>query len=108
MTYIHKNYKIPYQLKKSSKLSNKEKTQIKKEYKPNIISYQNLANKYNVSKRLIMFVVNPDKLLKCKEQFKIRQKEGRYKYTKEKRNSIMKKHRRYKQTLYLNKQLIKK
>lgn len=65
------------------------------------ISYQKLANMFNVSKKLIIFVCNPDKESKAKEQFKIRRKDGRYSVSKDERAEIMREHRRYKHDLYL-------
>lgn len=65
------------------------------------ISYKKLADIFNVSKRLIIFVCNPDKERKAKEQFKERRKDGRYKISKEEWKEIMRKHRHYKQELYL-------
>lgn len=71
------------------------------------ISYQKLADMFKVSKRLIIFVCNPDKERKAKEQFKERRKDGRYLVSKGERAEIMREHRHYKQELYLTNKIKK-
>ena len=85
--------KLPYELHKTRKIDQKTKEIIKKEYKPYIVSYNALAKKYNVSKRLIIFIVNPEKQEKNKEISK------NY-YSKEKNKKYMKDYRRRKQEFY--------
>lgn len=65
------------------------------------LSYQKLADMFKVSKRLIIFICNPDKENRAKEQFKQRRKDGRYMVSKEERNAIMREHNHYKHKLYL-------
>lgn len=65
------------------------------------LSYQKLADMFKVSKRLIIFICNPDKENRAKEQFKQRRKDGRYMVSKEERNEIMREHNHYKHKLYL-------
>lgn len=65
------------------------------------LSYQKLADMFKVSKRLIIFVCNPEKYDTCREQFKRRKKEGRYSVSKVEWNETMREHRHYKQELYL-------
>lgn len=62
-------------------------------------SQRALARKYNISRRMISFILFPEKEQKAKEQFKQRQKDGRY-YDKEKHRDYMKKHRNHKKELY--------
>lgn len=84
------------------KLSQDQKEYIKWLREEEKMSYQKLADMFNVSKRLMIFICNPDKYEKAKNQFKERKKDGRYNTTKEERAEIMREHRRYKQDLFLN------
>ena len=81
------------------KLTDEERIEIADTYKSGGTSYNKLAVEYGVSKRLIMFIVNPDKYEVAKNQFSERQKDGRY-YDREKHNKAVKKHRDYKKELF--------
>jgi len=61
-------------------------------------SLRSLANKFNVSKRLIQFIVSPDKK---EENLKRRKERGGWKqyYEKEKNTNYARKHRGYKKEL---------
>lgn len=83
------------------KLSDQDREEIRELYKKGNISQQALADKYNVSKRLIHFVIHPEKEVAAREQFKMRQKDRRY-YDKDKHRRYMKKHRDHKKELYKN------
>ena len=82
------------------KLSDKDKKIIYKTYWQGGTSYNQLAKQYHVSKRLIIFICNPEKYEKVKEQHKERRKDGRYKETAEQKKQIMREHRAYKRHLY--------
>ena len=64
------------------------------------LSYNKLAEKFNVSKRLIQFICKPETMMKCRENFKKRRKDGRY-YNKEKHAEYIRDTRKYKQQLFL-------
>lgn len=64
------------------------------------LSYNKLAQMFNVSKRLIIFVCRPETMEKCRERFKELKKTGRYDVSSEERANIVREHRRYKQKLY--------
>ena len=81
------------------KLTDEERIEIADTYKSGGTSYNKLAAEYGVSKRLIMFIVNPDKYEVTKKQFAEIQKDGRY-YDREKHNKAVKKHRDYKKELF--------
>ena len=81
------------------KLSDTQRESIRIEYANGDTSYNKLANKYNVSKRLIIFVVNPDKAKIAREQFKQRRLDGRYKPSKKKWRDIMREHRAWVKSL---------
>ena len=64
------------------------------------LSQRQLATMFGVSRRLITFVLDPDKELKNKALQKQHRQEGRYKYTKEQWAEVQREHRRYKQQLH--------
>jgi DNA-binding XRE family transcriptional regulator len=65
------------------------------------ISYQKLADKFGVSKRLIIFICKPETLQRCKD---LRQERGGSKqyYEKENHRISQKEHRNYKQKLFID------
>ena len=88
---------------KRVKLTQREREQIKKLY--NEISQRKLAKMFNVSRRLIQFIGDPQQL---QENIKRNKERGGYKqyYDKNKRKEYMKTHRKYKQELMLKNKLI--
>lgn len=90
---------IPKDLKKTSKLTEAQKQEIK-ENKENLSSYK-LAELYKVSRRTIQFILDPQKKL---ENYKKRLERGgssQY-YNKEKQTRAMKETRRYRTELEKN------
>ena len=63
---------------------------------PEYWSYQKLADKYGVSKRLIIFRIKPETLEKVLEQ---RRERGGYRTETKKQTIYMRNHRRYKREL---------
>lgn len=93
---------MPYKSEKI-KLGDKYDRRIKlnDEQRSEIIELRNkLAKQFNVSKSLIINICNPDIAEKKRLAFIKRQREGRYKPTKEEWNETMREHRKYKQKLY--------
>lgn len=64
------------------------------------LSQRQLAAMFGVSRRLITFVLDPDKEKQNKAIQKQHRQEGRYKYTKEQWAETMREHRHYKQQLH--------
>lgn len=93
----HKNNPIPPEYDRRRKLSEADKASIREEWEAGKAQRQ-LAREYGVSRRLISFIVHPDKLTEARRLFRERQKEGRY-YDKDKHTAQVRKHRRYKQSL---------
>lgn len=94
--------KIPINNKehdKRVKLTDEDRKNIREEYAGGGISQNGLAKKYGVSKRLIQFIINPEKAAIAKQQYAERRKDGRY-YDKDKHKEHMKKHRDYKKELH--------
>ena len=87
------------------KLTDDDKELIRKISKEENLSQRELARKFNVSRRLIQYVLDPEKLTENK---RIREERGGTKqyYDKEKHREYMKDHRRYKQDLYIKGEII--
>jgi ribosome-binding protein aMBF1 (putative translation factor) len=64
------------------------------------LSQRKLAAMFGVSRRLITFILDPEKEKRSKERGKQLRKEGRYRYTKEQWADVMKEHRHYKEKLH--------
>lgn len=88
--------KLPRELDRRVKLTDAQRAAIKIEYAAGGTSYNKLAQKYGVSKRLVIFIVNPECLKAARERFKERRMDGRYYPSKEKWAATMREHRRYK------------
>lgn len=86
-------------LDKRVKLTDEDRNSIRAEYETGTISINGLSRKYNVNKRLIQFILFPERQERAKQLFAERQKDGRY-YDKEKHRKSIKKHRDHKKELY--------
>jgi primosomal protein N' len=64
------------------------------------ISYNKLAKRFGVSKRLVMFVCNPKMAEKNAERSRLYQKSHPVTADKEKWNAVQREHRAYKKSLY--------
>lgn len=100
MPFKSESIKLPKQYDRRIKLTDKQRDEIKEKYASGVYSQRALAREYNVSRRLISFVLNPEKYETAKEQFKERRKDGRYEPDKASRNQIQREHRGYKQRLF--------
>lgn len=96
----YKSEKIPLgKYDRRVKLSNTQREEIK-ELRKLGLSYKVIADRYEVSKSLIILVCNPDIAERKRLAFIERSREGRYKPDKEDWNAIMREHRQYKEKLY--------
>lgn len=86
------------------KLSEADKERVRELYKLPDWSQRRLAGEFGVSRRLIQFVIDPDKEARNKEAFAERQKDGRY-YDRERHSEQVKQTRRHRQELYLKGEL---
>jgi hypothetical protein len=105
MPYVSQKIKLQPTQKKSLKLTDEQKEEIRRIYAQGGTSWNNLAKEYGVSKRLIGFILKPETL---KENYQRRVDNGgskRY-YDKDKHTVAMRKHRQYKQGLYVNGKLV--
>ena len=80
------------------KLTDEQKEEIKKLYGTSCYSLNNLAKRFNVSKKTILLIVNKDSAERAKQYRKENWKE--WQRTGEEWNEIVRKHRKYKQDLY--------
>ena len=82
------------------KLTDEQKLEIPKLYATGEYSQRQLAAMYNVSRRLITFCIDPEKL---KGNVAARKERGGSKiyYNKEKNTEVQREHRRYKQKLLI-------
>ena len=82
------------------KLSEEDKKRMRVMREKNGLSYQQLADLFGVSKRLAIFVCNPDIYERVKKMNAERHASGRYDPTKEEWAKTMRDHRNYKAGLY--------
>jgi hypothetical protein len=94
---------IPKELNRRVKLTTQDKDSIRESYKLGHTSQRALASLYNVSRRLIQFVLSPDKY---EESKRIRNTRHTRYYNKEKQKEYIKKVRHYRQELYKEDKLI--
>ena len=102
MPYKSEKIKLPKEHDRRIKLTDEQREEIRMKYSSGLYSQRALAREYGVSRRLISFVLDDEKYQKCREQFKERRADGRYKPTKEEWAKTQKEHRQYKQKLYVD------
>ena len=95
---------IPRELKRNIKLSLEDREEIKRIRREEGVSYQKIANAFGVSKRLVIFICNPEIEAKNKDRLKEAKRNGKY-YYREKNTAAVRETRRYKHELYLNGEL---
>ena len=100
MPYKSEKIKLSREQDRRIKLNDEQKEEIKHKYSTGLYSQRQLAKEYNVSRRLITFIINPEKEQRNKELFKERRADGRYKPTKREWANTMRKHRHYKEKLF--------
>lgn len=99
--YITERWHLPEQYNRRIKLTASNKEKIKDIYNRKKMSIHAIARLYGVSKRLIQFVIFPDRVEKNKELRAIRGGSKRY-YDRERNRLAQKDTRNYKQKIYLN------
>lgn len=85
------------------KLTDEQKQLINEEYKTGSWSLNKLAQRFGVSKKTILLIVNPESAEKAKQYRKENWKE--FQRSKEERTKATREYRRYKQSLYLKGEL---
>lgn len=83
------------------KLTPEQRAEIYHRYATTEVSQRQLAREYGVSRRLITFIVDPDKMEENRMRLKMRKLQGLYKTDKAKWAATIREHRRYKQQLFV-------
>lgn len=94
MPYKAEKKRLPPELDRRRKLSDEQKDEIKHKYSTGFYSLNGLAKEYNVSKKTVLLIVNPESKRKNDERIKEHWRD--YSPSKEERNAIMREHRAYK------------
>ena len=100
MPYKSEKIKLSKEQDRRIKLTDNQRDEIRHKYSTGLYSQRQLAREYNVSRRLITFIIDPKKSERNKELCKKRRADGRYKPTKKEWAATMKEHRLYKEKLY--------
>lgn len=103
MPYKSEKIKLPSNKDRRRKLTDDQKEQIKAIYAEGGVGTRPLAKQFGVSRRTIQLIVNPE--IKRKNDELIKEHWKDYRPTKEKWAATMREHRKYKQQLYLNKEI---
>lgn len=98
MPFKSEKIKLPPEYDRRRKLSDEQKDEIKHKYSTGVNSLNSLAKEYNVSKKTILLIVNPESARKNREHNKEHWKD--YQATKEERNATTREHRAYKNKLH--------
>lgn len=105
MPYKSEKIKLNEAQDRRKKLTDKQREEIRRKYSTGLYSQRTLAKEYNVSRRLITFILDDEKQKRNAELLKERKLDGRYKPTKEEWAKTVREYRRYKQELYLKGEL---
>ena len=90
--------RLPKGYDRRIKLTDEQKEEIREIYSFGKCGTRTLAREYGVSKRLVQFIVDPQKAERQKELFKERRKDGRY-YDREKHRKAIASLRAYKKEI---------
>lgn len=98
MPYKSEKIKLNGLQDRRRKLEDWQRKEIQDRYATGLCSLQGLADKYGVSKKTILLLVNPESKRKNDERIKEHWRD--YQESKADRNKTVREHRRYKQALY--------
>lgn len=98
MPYKSEKIKLSETQDRRKRLTGEQREEIKELYGTGLFSLNDLAKKFNVSKKTILLIVNPDSAEKAKQYRKEHWKD--WQRTGEEWNKIVREHRKYKQELY--------
>lgn len=99
----YKSEKIPIcgtLFDRRQKLTPEQRGEIYHRYHTECVSQRQLAAEYGVSRRLITFIIDPDKMEEARRRLKQSKAKGMYKPDKKKWAEIVREHRHYKQELF--------
>lgn len=98
MPYKSQNIKLKGLQDRRKRLTDEQRKEIEELYATGMFSLNDLAKKFNVSKKSILLIVNKDSAEKAKQYRKDHWQD--WKRTGEEWNKIVREHRQYKQQLY--------
>ena len=79
MTCLADKYLIPKELKKTTRFTDEQRANVKILYEKGN-SIRSISRDIPMSRRMVQFILFPERALLAKTNFAIRQKDGRYKY----------------------------
>lgn len=100
MPYKSEKIKLPKEYDRRVKLSDIQRKEIEDLYATGLYSLNNLAKRFNVSKKTILLIVNKESREKAQQYRKEHWKE--FQSTKEEHREAIKRTRQYKQELFKN------
>ena len=106
MPYKSEKIKLQGLQDRRKRLTDEQREEVKELYGTGLYSLNDLAKRFNVSKKTILLIVNSDSAEKAKQYRKEHWREWRG--TKEEHREAIKKTRRYKQSLMLKGELKEK
>ena len=98
MPYKSEKIKLKGLQDRRKRLTDKQREEIKELYGTGLYSLNDLAKRFNVSKKTILLIVNSDSAEKAKQYRKEHWRE--WQRTGEEWNKVIRNHRKYKQELY--------
>ena len=103
MPYKSEKLKLSENQDRRRKLTDDQKEEIKRIYESGVCGTRPLAKQFNVSRKTIQLIVNPE--MKQRQHDYVANNWRKYRPTKEEWAETMKEHRNYKQELYLKGEL---
>lgn len=88
------------QYDRRQKLTPEQRAEIYHRYHTEDVSQRQLAREYGVSRRLITYIIEPDRMEKVRERLRRCKAKGMYKPDKKKWAATVREHRHYKQELF--------
>lgn len=101
MPYAHIRKKIPRALDRRVKVSETTRENIKTMFYFERLAQREIARRTGVSRRMVNFIIYPERMKRNAEQHKERRKDGRY-YDPKTWPSVQREHRHYKQSIKNN------
>lgn len=99
MPYAHRKKRIPRSLDRRVKIDDEKRARVSVLYRREGMAQRAIARELGISRRMVSFILFPEKEEACKRQYRERRKDGRYYYGKEKWRKTMREHRHYKEAI---------
>lgn len=91
---------IPREYDRRVKYTEEQREEVRRMHKVYGLAQREIERRTGISRRMISFILFPERLAVVKAQYKERRKDGRYYPPKEKWRETMRKHRHYKKELH--------